>query len=97
MSRFIADNWLWITGLALGAFGIWIGVVTARSSGARGRILRYIIWGPFARPMTNYLVNHQHFSRREKYWAIALGLLMVAIILFALAGNWVTQDLSLLA
>ena len=87
MSHFIADNWLWVTGLALGAFGIWTGVVTARSSGARARILRFIVWGPFAQPMTNYLVNRQPFSRREKYLAIALGLLMVAIIVSALAGN----------
>jgi hypothetical protein len=37
--------------------------------------------------MENYTIHHQAFSKREKLWALALGLLMFAVLVLAFVGS----------
>ena len=85
MSQFFANNWAWILAVAIGSLGSWLTFKRSKESqGGVLRLIRLLVWGPFAGPVEGYNSKRQGFSRREKYGIALLGLLMLVVLVMAL-------------
>ncbi len=80
MLQFFEDNWLFLLALTVGIGGLWLGVTANRQqSDSRAPWKRYLIWGPFAPAVDNYLAKRGGYSKRE-----ILGWLFVVFLLLAI-------------